>query len=135
MNRQLTSEPAFKQDVQAARNGLPLTQLRGVDAQPEVPLLTIRPQRGWAGLDLREHWAYRELLYFLTWRNLKVRYKQTVLGMAWAILQPVISMVLFTLSFGKMAHMPSEEIPYPIFTYAGLLPWTFVFHRGFGHRR
>lgn len=90
------------------------------------PLFSITPQRGWVGLNLREFWAYRELLYFLTWRDIKVRYKQTVLGVAWAVLQPVVSMLVFTLFFGKLAHMPSDGIPYPIFAYAGLLPWTFV---------
>jgi lipopolysaccharide transport system permease protein len=93
---------------------------------PEQPLFSITPSRGWVSLNLRELWSYRELLYFLTWRDIKVRYKQTVLGVAWAILQPVVSMVVFTLFFGKLAHMPSDGIPYPIFAYAGLLPWTFV---------
>jgi homopolymeric O-antigen transport system permease protein len=96
------------------------------DSLPDEPLFSIVPQRGWVGLNLRELWAYRELLYFLTWRDIKVRYKQTVLGVAWAIIQPVVSMVVFTLFFGKLAHMPSDGIPYPIFAYAGLLPWTFV---------
>jgi lipopolysaccharide transport system permease protein len=93
---------------------------------PDQPLFSIMPQRGWVSLNIREVWAYRELLYFLTWRDIKVRYKQTVLGVAWAVLQPVVSMVIFTLFFGKLARMPSDGIPYPIFAYAGLLPWTFV---------
>jgi lipopolysaccharide transport system permease protein len=76
-------------------------------------------------LNLRDLWAYRELLYFLTWRDVKVRYKQTVLGAAWAIIQPLFTMLLFTLFFGRLAGMPSEGIPYPLFAYAGLLPWTF----------
>ncbi len=76
-------------------------------------------------LGLRELWEYRELLYFLTWRDIKVRYKQTVLGAAWAILQPVLTMVVFSLFFGKLAKMPSDEVPYPIFSLAGLVPWTF----------
>jgi homopolymeric O-antigen transport system permease protein len=96
------------------------------DGFPEQPLLSITPQKGWVGLNLRELWAYRELLYFLTWRDIKVRYKQTVLGVTWAILQPVVTMIVFTLFFGKLAHMPSEGIPYPIFAYAGVLSWTFV---------
>src|SRR5215472_7587263 len=82
---------------------------------PEQPLFSITPQPGWVSLNLRELWAYRELLYFLTWRDIKVRYKQTVLGVAWAILQPVVSMMVFTLFFGKLAHIPSDGIPYPIF--------------------
>jgi len=75
--------------------------------------------------DLREFWAYRELLYFLTWREVKVRYKQTILGAAWAILQPVLTMVVFSVFFGRLAKMPSDGIPYPIFSYAALLPWQF----------
>ena len=76
-------------------------------------------------LGLRELWEYRELLYFLTWRDIKVRYKQTALGAAWAILQPVLTMVVFSLFFGKLAKMPSDGVPYPIFSLAGLVPWTF----------
>lgn len=76
-------------------------------------------------LDLSEIWAYRDLLYFLTWRDIKIRYKQTLLGAAWAIIQPLFAMLLFTLLFGKLAKIPSDNIPYPLFAYAGLLPWTF----------
>ena len=76
-------------------------------------------------LEIRDLWAYRELLYFLAWRDVKVRYKQTALGAGWAILQPVASMLVFTLFFGKLARIPTDGIPYPIFVYAGLLPWTF----------
>ncbi len=85
----------------------------------------IKPTRGWRALDVRELWRYRELLAVLTIRDLKVRYKQTVLGAAWAILQPVISMVIFSVIFGRFGKMPSDELPYPIFVYAGMLPWTF----------
>jgi lipopolysaccharide transport system permease protein len=88
-------------------------------------IIRIRPSKGWVGLGLRDLWAYRELLYFLTWRDIKVRYKQTVLGASWAIIQPLFTMLLFTLFFGKLAQLPSDGIPYPIFAYAGLLPWTF----------
>lgn len=91
----------------------------------EIPVTIIEPKKGWIKLDLGELLHYQELLYFLTWRDIKVRYKQTVLGAAWAILQPFMSMVVFTLFFGRLAKMPSEGIPYPIFVYAGLLPWTF----------
>jgi lipopolysaccharide transport system permease protein len=94
-------------------------------ALPEEPLVKIRPSRRWVALNLRDLWAYRELLYFLTWRDVKVRYKQTVLGAAWAIIQPLCTMLIFTLFFGKLAKVPSDGIPYPIFAYAGLLPWTF----------
>lgn len=85
----------------------------------------IRPPRGWQLINARELWHYRELLYFLTWRDVKVRYKQTVLGAAWAVLQPALMMVVFTIFFGRMAGVDSGGWPYPLFAFAGLLPWTF----------
>ncbi len=88
------------------------------------PVTVIRPPRGWIPINLRELWAYRELLYFLTWRDIKVRYKQTVIGFAWAVIQPVLMMVVFSLFFGSLAKVPSENIPYPLFSYAAVLPWT-----------
>lgn len=88
-------------------------------------LIVIQPKRGWVGFDLGEIWRYRELLYFLAWRDIKLRYKQTVLGAAWAILQPVLAMVVFTLFFGKLAQMPSDGVPYAIFSYCALVPWTY----------
>lgn len=91
----------------------------------EEPIITIRPARGWQLLNVAELWQHRELLYFLTWRDVKVRYKQTLLGAAWAILQPVLMMVVFTVFLGRMAGVPSGDLPYPLFVYAGLLPWTF----------
>jgi lipopolysaccharide transport system permease protein len=94
-------------------------------ATSDLPITIIRPSRGWVSLKLGELWEYRELLYFLTWRDIKVRYKQTVLGAAWAIIQPVFTMVVFSLFFGRLAGIPSDEIPYPIFSYAALVPWTF----------
>jgi lipopolysaccharide transport system permease protein len=94
-----------------------------VNGLTEGHVLLIRPTKGWRFLDLRELWTYRELLYFLIWRDIKVRYKQTAIGAAWAILQPVMTMVIFTIIFGKFAKVPSEGVPYPIFAYAGLLPW------------
>ena len=93
--------------------------------------IRIEPARGWISLRLGELWEYRELLYFLTWRDVKVRYKQTVLGAAWAILQPFLTMVVFTIFFGRMAKVGSDGLPYPIFSYVGLLPWTF-FAQGMG---
>lgn len=93
---------------------------------PDEPLVTIQPGRFWRAIDFRELWSYRELLYFLTWRDVKVRYKQTLLGAAWAILQPLLTMLIFTLFFGQLAGIPSDGIPYPIFAYAALLPWTFL---------
>ena len=91
----------------------------------DTPITLIEPPKGWVPLRLRELWAYRELLYFLTWRDIKVRYKQTLLGAAWAIIQPFFSMVVFSLFFGQLAKMPSDDIPYPIFSYTALLPWTY----------
>ena len=91
----------------------------------ESPVIVVKPSKGWISLNLDELWEYRELLYFLTWRNIKVRYKQTVLGAAWAIIQPFFTMVVFSLFFGKLAKVPSDGIPYPIFAYAALVPWMF----------
>ena len=93
-----------------------------------LPTCYIRPQEGWASLSLKELWEYRELLYFLTWRDIKVRYKQTALGAAWAIIQPFFMMVVFSLFFGRLAHVPSDGIPYPIFVYCALLPWQLFAH-------
>jgi len=93
------------------------------DAAPRV--IRIQRSRGWVSLKLGDLWAYRELVYFLTWRDVKVRYKQTVLGAAWAVLQPLLTMLVFSLFFGKLAKMPSEGVPYPVFTLAALVPWTF----------
>jgi lipopolysaccharide transport system permease protein len=87
--------------------------------------VVIQPTRGWSALGLREMWKYRELLYFMIWRDIKVRYKQTALGAAWAIIQPFFTMVVFSLFFGRLAGVPSDGVPYPIFSYAALVPWTF----------
>jgi len=92
---------------------------------PERPVLTITPSRGWVSLNLAEVWSHRELLYFLTWRDIKIRYKQTALGAIWAIIQPLFPMLVFTLFFGRLAKVPSDGIPYSVFAYAGLLPWTY----------
>ncbi len=94
-------------------------------ATPETPIWRIEPSRGWVSLKLNELWEYRELLYFLTWRDIKVRYKQTALGAAWAIIQPLFTMIVFLLFFGRLAKIPSDGIPYSLFCYAGLVPWTF----------
>lgn len=99
--------------------------VRGSRADEEAPVTIIEPSRGWLSLRLRDLWEYRELLYFLTWRDIKVRYKQTVLGAAWAIIQPFTAMVIFSVVFGKLARLPSDGLPYPIFTYTALLPWNF----------
>jgi lipopolysaccharide transport system permease protein len=88
-------------------------------------VVVVKPSKGWISLNLAELWEYRELLYFLTWRDIKIKYKQTVLGAAWAIIQPFFTMVVFSLFFGKLAKIPSDGIPYPIFAYSALVPWTF----------
>jgi lipopolysaccharide transport system permease protein len=88
------------------------------------PVILIKPTKGWASLQLKDLWEYRELLYFLVWRDIKVRYKQTVLGAAWAIIQPFSTMVVFSLFFGKLAKMPTDGLPYPLFSFAALVPWT-----------
>ncbi len=93
-----------------------------------VPVTVIKPTTGWVPLNLKELWRHRELLYFLVWRDLKVRYKQTVLGVGWAILQPLLTMIIFTIFFGKLARIPSEGVPYPIFAFTALVPWTFFAH-------
>jgi lipopolysaccharide transport system permease protein len=90
-----------------------------------VSVFRIQPSKGWVPLKLHELWEYRELIYFLIWRDVKVRYKQTVLGAAWAIIQPFFTMVVFSLFFGQLAKIPSDGVPYPIFSYAALVPWTF----------
>lgn len=90
-----------------------------------TPVFTIQPSKGWVSVRFDELWEYRELIYFLTWRDIKVRYKQTVLGAAWAILQPLLTMLVFSLFFGRLAKVPSDGIPYPLFSMAGLVPWTF----------
>ncbi len=100
---------------------------------PEKPLTlseseistVIEPSRGWVALNLREVWKYRELLFFLTWRDIKVRYKQTILGASWAILQPFFTMVVFSIFFGGLAKIPSDGLPYPIFSFTALVPWQF----------
>jgi len=90
-----------------------------------MPIIRVKPSRGWVLPQIKDLLAYRELLYFLVWRNIKVRYKQTVLGALWAIIQPFFLIVVFSIFFGKLARMPSEGIPYPIFAYAALLPWSY----------
>lgn len=92
-------------------------------SQEKHEITILKPSRGLRNIDLRELWVYRELIYFLTWRDLKVRYKQTALGAAWAILQPFLSMVVFSIFFGNLLNVPSSGVPYPIFSYTALLPW------------
>src|SRR5215471_12752763 len=91
----------------------------------EPPVLIIESSNGWASLKLRELWSYREVIYFLTWRELKLRYKQTVLGVTWAVIQPLFTMLVFSLFFGRLAKIPSDGVPYPLFSLTALIPWTF----------
>jgi lipopolysaccharide transport system permease protein len=107
------------------REQTPLQEPARPDSAAPAVRLRIQPTRGWASLKLEELWEYRELLYFLVWRDVKVRYKQTVLGAAWAIIQPFFTMVVFSLFFGKLARLPSEGLPYPLFSYAALVPWQY----------
>lgn len=118
--------PALKSTIQTAAGEVQLENPSLSSANlPEEPLVIIEPNKGWSTLDLSDLWAFRELLYFLTWRDVKVRYKQTELGVAWAIIQPLFTMLVFTLFFGRLAGVPSDNVPYPVFAYAGLLAWTF----------
>ncbi len=111
------------------RQVLPRSKAKGIEHAGEVQhklhTMRLKPSRGWTSLNLRELWEYRELLYFLVWRDIKVRYKQTLLGAAWAIIQPFLTMVVFSLFFGNLARVPSDGVPYPLFAYVGLVPWVF----------
>jgi lipopolysaccharide transport system permease protein len=105
--------------------GVILTEAAVAEEPGDVPVVRIEARRGWLALDLSELWAYRDLIYFFIWRDVKVRYKQTVIGAAWAILQPVLTMLVFSLFFGRLAKIPSQGLPYPIFYYSALLPWMY----------
>jgi len=105
--------------------GVTQTQAAVAATRPEYPVVRIEARRGWLALDLGELWAYRDLVYFFIWRDIKVRYKQTAIGAAWAVLQPVLTMMVFSLFFGKLARIPSQGLPYPIFYYTALLPWMY----------
>ena len=102
------------------------SELQATKLQPiaDVSVIRIEPSRGWVSIELSELWTYRELLYFLIWRDVKVRYKQTVIGIGWAILQPLLTMVVFTMIFGNFAKIPSDGLPYPVFAFTALLPWN-----------
>ena len=99
--------------------------LECLDMQEKHPITVIRPKKLFSLHDITELWKYQELLYFFTWRDLKVRYKQTFIGVLWAVIQPLVTMVVFTVFFGGLANIPSDGIPYPIFVYTGLLFWQF----------
>jgi len=100
-----------------------LVKTDSLEESKQVEKTVIQPSRGWRQLNLKELWRYRELVYFLIWRDVKVRYKQTLLGAAWAIIQPLMTMVVFSIFFGALAKIPTDGIPYPIFSYTALLPW------------
>jgi lipopolysaccharide transport system permease protein len=118
--RRSTGRP---EDPAAIANGHAVSRVRPL---PEHPLVKIRPSRKWMPLDVREVWAHRELFAILVIRDVTVRYKQTILGIAWAIVQPLMMMAIYTVVFGRFAGMPSDGLPYPLFAFAGLLPWTFI---------
>ena len=124
----ITESPAGLETASTARlasHGVPSGENDG-DLDPfSNPYILIEAKSPRVRFDLRQLWVYRELLYFLIWRDIKIRYKQTLLGAGWAIIQPLFAMLLFTLFFGKLARIPSDGVPYPLFAYAGLLPWTF----------
>src|SRR5256885_7500418 len=94
-------------------------------AAGSVPIVRIEPPSGWLELRLDEVWEYRELLYFFTWRDIKIRYKQTVVGVVWVVLQPLMTMGVFTIFFGRLAKLPSQGLPYPVFYFAALVPWAY----------
>ncbi len=100
----------------------------GIDASAPSPPVLVRPWRPWQPIDVYELWQHRELLWFLVWRDVKVRYKQTALGVAWAVLQPVLSMVILSVFLGRLAAIPSDGVPYPVFVYTALLPWQLFAH-------
>jgi lipopolysaccharide transport system permease protein len=116
---------ASASEVEAAGHPRDDARVAGTIVPSEPPLTRILPPKGWQPVNVRELWQFRELLYFLTWRDVKVRYKQTVLGAAWAVLQPAMMMVVFTIFFARLARVPAGDMPYPLFVYMGLLPWTF----------
>lgn len=111
------------QTPSALDKGMPDDTRAYLGKNPKSKLI-IEPKPGWAALDLRALWQYRELFYFLTWRDIKVRYKQTVIGAGWAVLQPFLTMIVFSVVFGRFVGVSSEGVPYPVFSFSGLLPWT-----------
>ncbi len=120
------ANPPLEDAIPATEGVVPAPHTAGATDSTPAPIVTlIRPAQGWQLINFGELWQFRELIYFLTWRDVKVRYKQTLLGAAWAILQPLLMMVVFTIFFGRMAGVSSGGVDYPLFAYAGLLPWTF----------
>jgi len=122
----IAADPLLEQTKPETEDALAVKHAGELAGLMPAPVVTrIVPVRGWQFIDFGELWQYRELVYFLTWRDVKVRYRQTLLGAAWAILQPLLMMVVFTIFFGRMAEVPAGGLPYPLFACAGLLPWTF----------
>ena len=121
----MTCDVHSSQDIEFRDHPMTTTVLRSVRENATSPVMRIRPSHGFVGLRLGEVWAYRELVMFLAWRDIKVRYKQTALGAAWAVIQPFFTMLVFSLFFGRLAGIPSDGVPYPVFSYAALVPWTF----------
>ena len=119
MTEDLNESVAFAEG--APPEGLPSP----ISPPPSIAITVIEASRGWVPLKLRDLWEYREVLYFLIWRDIKVRYRQTLIGAAWAVIQPFMTMVVFTIFFGGLAKMPSDGVPYPLFALAALVPWTF----------
>jgi len=129
-NDQQSTIPNPQSAIHNSQSAILNSQSEIPNSQSPIPnsqftVTIIRPSRGWVPLNLRDLWQYRELLYFLTWRDIKVRYKQTVIGAAWAVIQPFFTMVVFSIFFGRLARIPSDGIPYPIFAYSALVPWTY----------
>jgi lipopolysaccharide transport system permease protein len=121
MSTPVSDSPSLTSNATQRKEATPLPQFE----LPDEPLVTIQAKKSWSPLDLHELWVYRELLYFLTLRDIKVRYKQTLLGVSWVLLQPLITTFVFTIFLGVLVRVPSEGMPYVIFVYVGLLPWTF----------
>jgi lipopolysaccharide transport system permease protein len=120
------ANPPLGEAIPATEDAVPAALAARTTHLMSAPVVTrIRPTQGWQWINIGELWQYRELIYFLTWRDVKVRYKQTLLGAAWAILQPLMMVVVFTIFFGRLAGVSSGDLPYPLFAFAGLLPWTF----------
>jgi lipopolysaccharide transport system permease protein len=124
-----TAPPAGRRTAPPPHESCPRAG-RAADGPDDAQELIIRPLSGWVAINWKEMWSHRELLMFLVWRDISVRYKQTVLGPAWAVLQPLMMMAIFSMIFGRFVQIPSEGIPYPVFVFAGLIPWT-LFSQGF----
>jgi lipopolysaccharide transport system permease protein len=132
MGRARRSDSSMQQRLAASGRVAQVSDRLDDRSLPAVPVVVIRPPTGWVRLGIRELWEYRELLFFFVWRDLKVRYKQTLLGASWAILQPFFTMLVFSVFFGRLARIPSDGVPYPVFSFAALVPWTF-FATGLTH--